>query len=106
MRQDRLTNVPIGLASRQTDGGAKWTDQRVAGPGNWTGITSSSDGTKLAAIDCGGDIHTSTDGGAKWTDQTSAGSRYWTGITSSSEGTKPAAVVGFNGGDFWTATTQ
>jgi hypothetical protein len=31
MRQDRLTDVPIGLASRQTDGGAKWTDQRAAG---------------------------------------------------------------------------
>jgi hypothetical protein len=46
-------------------------------------ITSSSDGTKLAAIDCGGDIYTASDGGAKWTDQTSAGSRYWTGITSS-----------------------
>ena len=66
----------------------------------WYGITSSSDGTKLAATVDGGNIWTSTDSGATWTSR--ASSKSWYGITSSSDGTKLAAVVW--GGNIWTST--
>ncbi len=80
-----------------------WTDQSISG--FWVSITSSSDGTKLAAVINGGDIWTSTTSGATWTDQTAAGSRSWRSITSSSDGTKLAAVAD-SGGDIWTSTTS
>jgi photosystem II stability/assembly factor-like uncharacterized protein len=85
-----------------TDSGATWTDQTAAGSRGWASITSSSDGTKLAAVVWGGDIYTSTDSGATWTDQTATGSRYWESITSSPDGTKLAAAV--YGGDIYTST--
>ena len=46
-------------------------------------ITSSFDGTKLAAGIYSGSIYTSSDGGATWTEQTNAGSRSWKSIASS-----------------------
>ena len=61
-------------------------------------ITSSSDGTKLAAVVYGGNIWTSTDSGETWTSRASRPDRaWWYGITSSSDGTKLAATV--HGGD-------
>ncbi len=78
-----------------------WTDQTTAGSQYWQSITSSSDGTKLAATVSGGDIYTSADSGTTWTDQTAAGSRLWTSITSSSDGTKLAATV--SRGDIYTS---
>jgi photosystem II stability/assembly factor-like uncharacterized protein len=72
------------------------------------GITSSSDGTKLAAFHSSGNtgqisgIWTSTDSGATWTEVTSiGGAKSWYGITSSSDGTKLAASVW--GGNIWTS---
>ena len=59
----------------------------------WTSITSSSDGTKLAAVVNNGYIYTSTDSGVTWTARTGPSSRGWTSITSSSDGTKLAAVA-------------
>ena len=59
---------------------------------DWSSITSSADGTKLAAVVSGGSIYTSTNSGATWTEQTAAGSRYWYSITASADGTKLAAV--------------
>jgi hypothetical protein len=44
-----------------------WTDQTSAGSRSWDSVTSSSDGTKLAATVGPGDIYTSTDGGVTWT---------------------------------------
>ena len=67
----------------------------------WTSITSSSDGTKLAA---GGDgnIWTSEDSGGSWTENTFVGAyKYWASITSSSDGTKLAAVDLY--GNIWTS---
>ena len=78
-----------------------WTDRTAAGSRTWGSITSSSDGTKLAAVDFGGDIYTSADSGGTWTDRTAAGTRRWIFITSSSDGTKLAAVV--VGGDIYTS---
>lgn len=58
---------------------------------NWAAITSSSDGTKLAAVVNSGQIYTSTDSGITWTARESA--RGWTAITSSTDGTKLVAVA-------------
>ena len=68
-------------------------------PQNWRYITSSSDGTKLAATASGGNIWTSTDSGETWTSR--ASTQNWYGITSSSDGTKLAATV-YNG-NIWTS---
>jgi hypothetical protein len=85
-----------------------WTERKVNGGINWVSITSSSDGTKLAAVVSGGYIYTSTDSGASWTERTSAGLREWQSITSSSDGTKLAAVdiygSSFTGGYIYTST--
>ena len=75
----------------------------------WKAITSSSDGTKLAAVanpggtfTNSGGIWTSCDSGQSWTLRSFGGIEEWTAITSSSDGTKLAAVV--NRGGIWTST--
>jgi photosystem II stability/assembly factor-like uncharacterized protein len=61
---------------------------------NFRGITSSSNGTKLAATVSEGNIWTSTDSGDTWIEDVSVGSpQNWKDITSSSDGTKLAAVA-------------
>ena len=67
---------------------------------DWKGITSSSDGTKLAAVTWGYNIWTSTDSGETWTSR--ASTKNWAFITSSSDGTKLAATA--NEGNIWTST--
>ena len=69
---------------------------------DWYSVTSSSDGTKLAATAFHyGHIWTSTDSGATWTEHVFTGpGKWWTSITSSSDGTKLTAVV--SGGNIWT----
>jgi len=106
-----------GIIWTSTDSGATWTDRTTgtsAANRNWVSITSSADGSKLAAGDSGagpgGDIWTSTDSGATWTDRTtgtSASNLIWVSITSSADGSKLAAVDSFDtiaGGDIWTST--
>jgi len=66
----------------------------------WWSITSSADGTKLAAVVDGGQIYTSSDSGVTWTARES--SRNWRSITSSADGTKLAAIV--YGGQIYTST--
>jgi hypothetical protein len=74
--------------------GATWTQQTGAGQRNWEAVTSSADGTKLAAVafnDAFGNpdyIYTSIDGGATWTQQTGSGQHFWNYIASSADGTK------------------
>jgi hypothetical protein len=100
-----------------TASGGVWTQQTNAGARTWYGLTSSSDGTKLAAGDygtgSGGYIYTSTDSGATWTQRTGAGSIVVASITSSSDGTKLAAgdfgsfsagCLCFPGGYIYTST--
>ena len=68
----------------------------VAGFLFWSSITSSADGTNLAAVVGGmanGYIYTSTDSGVTWTERTSAGSRRWGSITSSTDGTRLAVAT-------------
>ena len=90
--------------------GALWT-QTSASSASWYCITSSSDGTKLAACVQNGYIYVSSDSGSTWS-PTSAPSKYWQCITSSSDGTKLAACVrdGYiyvssNSGSTWTNTS-
>ena len=80
--------------------GDSWTKQTSLGQNGWSGITSSSDGTKLAACADNNYVYTSTDSGVTWIQQNSSG--YWSGITSSSDGTKLAAYV--YGGYIYTST--
>jgi photosystem II stability/assembly factor-like uncharacterized protein len=81
-----------------------WTQQTSAGQRDWKSITSSADGTKLAAVVSGGYIYTSTDSGATWTEQQTTGEYSWSSITSSSDGTKLAATV--SGGYVYTSIEQ
>ena len=73
-----------------------WT-QTSAPNLNWEAITSSSDGTKLAAVVYGDYIYTSTNSGVTWTQQTNSGSRTWSCIASSADGTKLVAAVYYGG---------
>src|SRR5208282_6450333 len=76
-----------------------WTDQTrgtSAASQNWTTISSSSDGSRLAAVVQNGDIWTSTDSGVTWDDKTPTGAAHnasWRYIASSSDGSHLAAVV-------------
>jgi hypothetical protein len=81
-----------GYIYTSTDSGVTWTQRTGSGVRDWRQITSSSDGTKLAAVVNGDYIYTSTDSGVTWTQRTGAGVNYWTDITSSSDGTKLAAL--------------
>ena len=49
---------------------------------NWVSITSSSDGSNLAAVVYDGYIYTSTDSGTTWTSRMNDANRYWRSITS------------------------
>ena len=76
------------------DSGATWVERNPNnGSKPWNKITSSSDGTKLAAIETSGNLWTSADSGATWVARFSGSWTPWRGITSSSDGTKLAACV-------------
>jgi photosystem II stability/assembly factor-like uncharacterized protein len=85
---DGLTNVAITKIGSFTN---THTWSQVGSSLPWKYITSSSDGTKLAAVAPSNFIYTSTDSGATWTARPASGSRNWYSITSSSDGTKLAA---------------
>ncbi len=105
-----VTVILIGIS------GSVWTEREVPGamgPSYWSSITSSADGTRLAAVGDYGCIYTSTDSGANWTERTSAGSRIWLSITSSADGTKLTAgdLFGYiytstDSGASWTERTS
>lgn len=82
-----------------------WTQQySVASSGSttyWTGIASSTDGAKLAAVEYPGIIATSTNSGQTWTAQMPDDTRNYTCIASSSDGTK--LIAGVEGGFLYTS---
>ena len=95
-----------GYIWTSTDGGVTWTKQTNSGTENWRDLTSSADGSVLAAGVHGGDIYVSTNSGVDWTDSTPSGAahnNYWDSISSSSDGTHMAAVDK-NSTDIWTST--
>jgi fibronectin-binding autotransporter adhesin len=87
--------LPAGVS---TPAGETWTTRES--DRNWRSITSSADGSKLAALVFNGQIYTSTDSGVSWTARDS--NRNWQSITSSADGSKLAAVV--DGGQIYTST--
>lgn len=103
-----LLVVLLSFGSPAFVSASRWIDR--ASNQDWRYITSSSDGTKLAATVFNGNIWTSTDSGETWTSR--ASTQQWYGITSSSDGTKLAAVVNRDdlfvdysyGGNIWTST--
>jgi hypothetical protein len=85
-----------------------WTKQTVDLPPNayWQSITSSSDGSRLAAVSLGsgtGKIYTSLNYGSTWTLQTLGlpANANWQSIASSSDGAQFAAVI--SGGGIYTS---
>lgn len=62
--------------------------------GMWSAVTSSDDGTRLAACSTDGRIYVSSDSGATWSAQ--AGVRPWTGIASSSSGMRLTACASWD----------
>ncbi|MEI6042645.1 MAG: hypothetical protein WCQ00_03730, partial [bacterium] len=83
---------------------ATWTPRDSSR--RWYSITSSADGTKLAAVDYFGYIYTSTSSGVTWTTNGySSGQHYWSSITSSADGTMLAAVD-YNNGYIYTSTNS
>ena len=89
---------------------------------NWYDIATSSDGTKVAAIDGtypgtgqgtnGATLWQSSDSGATWKVNTAAGRRYWNAIDMSADGTKIITVgvsgnifLSTNSGTTWTQKT-
>ncbi|VTU32383.1 WD40/YVTN/BNR-like repeat-containing protein [Variovorax sp. RA8] len=92
--------VSGGQIYTSTDNGASWT----ARESNrwWTSIASSTDGTKLVAVDGAlGQLYTSTDSGVSWTPRESG--RMWSSVASSVDGSKLVAAVDV-GGQLYTST--
>ena len=79
-----------GYIYTSVNSGADWTEQTGSGRRAWQSITSSRDGTMLAAAVQGGCIYISTDSGVTWKERTTAGSRVWRSI--SSEGDHNGAI--------------
>jgi hypothetical protein len=107
------TSTGIYISTGSGSDVLSWTEQTDAGMQYWSGIASSSDGTKLAACVNYGYIYTSDDSGATWTERTNSGQHYWTSITSSWYGTKLAACVDYgyiytsdDSGATWTERTN
>jgi hypothetical protein len=89
--------VGEGKIYTSSDSGATWTDRLILQ--FWTGVASSADGTKLAAVARNRQIYISNDSGATWTLRGT--SQNYTGIASSADGSKLAAVA--DGGQIYTS---
>ena len=107
----RLFTICLVLCACAPVDALTWVeDTSVGSRRDWTSITSSSDGTKLAAVAHRGHIWISTDSGNTWTERVPGTDSNipWTSITSSSNGTKLAAVGEFIDGIespcMWTST--
>lgn len=93
-----------GFIYTSTDSGATWSQRAFSA--DWSDVTSSADGTKLAATVSGGQIYTSSDSGATWTARDSA--RNWRKIDSSSDGSVLVSTDGLHlytsndSGENWT----
>ena len=92
-----------GYLYTSTNSGASWTKQTSAGSRNWVKFGSSSDGTKLIALDNSpGYIYTSIDSGVTWVAQSSGGAIYRQGLAVSSDGSK--IVIGPSSGYIFTGS--
>jgi hypothetical protein len=102
-----LKNGIVGIGTNTIPATAGWNIVNISitppstGIDYWNYITSSSDGTKLAAV--GNSIHYSVDSGLTWKMSPDVLNKTFYGITSSSDGTKLAAVERTTG-YIWTST--
>ena len=85
-------DINFSCVFTSADGGVTWTSRTGLMSSDWECITSSADGTKLAAGVLNECVYTSSDSGATWASCPCSGSRHWRSITSSADGTKLAAV--------------
>jgi hypothetical protein len=91
-----------------------WT-QTSAPSTNWVSVTSSADGSKLAAAVYRGGIYTSTNSGIAWTQSSAPANNYWRSVASSADGIKLVAVsfgiytsgiwISTNSGNTWIQTS-
>lgn len=93
-------NAGQRVDTRGLPGGSDFDWRAVAPTASWSGLASSADATRLAAVAASGDLYTSIDAGATWnlrlTGQT------WSGVASSSDGL--ALVATTNGGAIFRST--
>jgi hypothetical protein len=75
------------VASAQT-----WTQTSALNRATWKAITSSADGSRLAAAVVGGGIWVSTNSGATWTVTSAPNTNLWWDVAASADGTKLAAA--------------
>jgi hypothetical protein len=73
-----------------------WMQTSAPSNGDWHGVASSADGTKLAAVNWGR-IYTSTNSGLNWVSN-DVPYALWIAIASSADGNKLAAAAGYGGG--------
>jgi prepilin-type N-terminal cleavage/methylation domain-containing protein len=96
-----VTATDGGYIYTSTNSGANWTERTAAGSRNWRTFASSSDGSKLVALDNSpGYIYTSIDSGATWVAQTTTGSTYRQGVDSTPDGSK--IIIGPSSGYIYT----
>jgi len=108
------SDTTTGGIYTSADSGNTWT--KTSAPARtsypvtwWNSVASSSDGTKLAAVEYNTPaIYTSADSGGTWTQTSASTTIQWKYVTSSSDGTKLVAVGGnaiytsTNSGGSWT----
>lgn len=100
-------NGSVSYIYTSNDTGVTWTQRTNAASlnfsnnENWYWVTSSEDGSKLAAAVYIGYIYTSNDSGVTWTKQLNSSKQAWYSVSSSTDGTKLAAVV--RGGYIYTS---
>jgi photosystem II stability/assembly factor-like uncharacterized protein len=93
-------NAGQTIATDNLEGGAIgniWTARESSR--NWQSVASSADGTRLVAVERGGQIYTSTDSGETWTARDS--NRNWYCVASSADGTRLVAADA--GGQIYTS---
>lgn len=87
--------IDVGGIWLSTDYGVTWTAVASTSGRRWFSLAANIDGSKVAAVDLGGDIYTSTDFGLTWTQRQVGGTVHnWTSIASSIDGSKLVAVAG------------
>jgi hypothetical protein len=74
--------------------GLNWTPQTNSGQRTWSGLASSSDGTKLVGVTSDGYIYLSANSGVTWTTNTTQGLKYWSSVAASTSGNNLVATVG------------
>ena len=81
-----------GPVYTSTNAGAIWTQATNAPIAIWHAVASSSDGSKLVAVQWG-NIFTSTNSGGLWQQASNAPSLFWVSVASSADGNKLVAAA-------------